>query len=573
MEVRVLGAVELYTDGRVVAVGPPVQRVVLALLAVEAGRPVPVEVLVDQVWGEAAPAAARRGLHAYVAHLRRLFARVARDPDLLIRRSGGYVLDIRPEQVDLHRFRRLVRRARERCGPLGDRAALLQEAVGLWRGDPLAGLPGEWAARTRTGWQQERQDAVVAWADAELDSGNPGTAVGSLTHLVAEFPLVEPLAAALMRCLHATGRTGEAMACYTATRRHLVEELATEPGDELRAIHRQILRADPAGSRVAAEQWPKGPASVAPAQLPPDIPGFAARAAELAELDTLLAKAGGRPATVVISAVSGPAGVGKTALAVHWAHLVRDQFPDGQLYVNLRGYDSDGDAVEPPDALSGFLGALGVPARWIPADLDAQVGLYRSLLAGRRVLVALDNARDAEQVRPLLPGTAGCLVVVTSRNDLVSLVAIENAHPVMVDLMSAADARDLLAGRLGAARLAAEPAAVEEIIGRCAGLPLALSIVAARAATLRPRRSLGDLAAELGDAVRSPGRPAQRIRQLTAAPTLRQHPANTCHLACQESGSAPRPAHRRESLRLSKEGTANSDEEPADRRGRGRRRV
>jgi predicted ATPase len=251
---------------------------------------------------------------------------------------------------------------------------------------------------------------------------------------------------------------------------------------------------------VAVQQRQKGSASVAPAHLPPDIPGFAARAAELADLDTLLAKAGTPPATVVVSTLSGPAGVGKTALAVRWAHLVRDQFPDGQLYVNLQGHDGCGDAMEPSEALSGFLGALGLPARRIPADLHAQVGLYRSLLAGRRVLVVLDNARDAKQVRPLLPGTPGCSVVVTSRNDLVDLVALENAHPLMVDPMSTEDARDLLAGRLGATRLAAEPAAVQEIIERCAGLPLALSLVAARAATLRPMRSLGDLVAVLGDA-------------------------------------------------------------------------
>jgi tetratricopeptide (TPR) repeat protein/transcriptional regulator with XRE-family HTH domain len=239
------------------------------------------------------------------------------------------------------------------------------------------------------------------------------------------------------------------------------------------------------------------PARPRPAQLPADVPGFAGRAGQLARL-TALAAAGTGPA-VVITAIAGTAGIGKTALAVHWAHRVADRFPDGQLYVNLRGYDPARPAVPPGTAVRDFLDALGVPAQQVPAGLDARSALFRSLLAGRRLLVLLDNARDADQVRPLLPGAPGCLAVVTSRGQLAGLVAAEGAYPVPLDLLSTVEAEQLLAGRLGADRVAAEPAAVAEIIGHCARLPLALAVLAARAAT-NPARPLAEFAAELAAA-------------------------------------------------------------------------
>ena len=235
-----------------------------------------------------------------------------------------------------------------------------------------------------------------------------------------------------------------------------------------------------------------------PAQLPPDVFGFVGRDAELAQLAGITAAAGAEPTAVVISALSGTAGTGKTALAVHWGHRVRGDFPDGQLYVNLRGFDPGGAVLSPSDAVRGFLGALEVPPENIPADLDAQVALYRSLLAGKRMVLVLDNARDSAQVRPLLPGANGCLVLVTSRNELTGLVAGHGARPLNLGLLSPAESRELLARRLGEARLAAAPAAVDEIVDRCARLPLALTIVAARAA-MRPELPLVELAAELRD--------------------------------------------------------------------------
>ncbi|MEC4021148.1 NB-ARC domain-containing protein, partial [Streptomyces sp. H27-D2] len=267
---------------------------------------------------------------------------------------------------------------------------------------------------------------------------------------------------------------------------------------------------------------PRAPAgtSAAPAQLPLSVTAFVGRGQELAQLDELLPAADADnppgPAAMVISAVSGTAGVGKTALAVHWARRSREAFPDGQLYVNLRGFDPGGSVVSPAQAVRGFLDAFGVPPARIPAGLEAQVGLYRSLLAGRRVLMVLDNARDAEQVRPLLPGAPGCLALVTSRNRLTSLVAAEGARLLTVDLLAPAEARALLTSRLGARRVAAEPAAVRELVVRCAGLPLALAIVAARAAD-RPRLPLAALADELREAGRrldalDCGDPATQVR-------------------------------------------------------------
>ncbi len=261
------------------------------------------------------------------------------------------------------------------------------------------------------------------------------------------------------------------------------------------APHTLVPDADP----PASSDVPSSPKVTVPRQLPNAVPGFAGRAGELEALTSLLDEAALPGGTVVISAIDGTAGIGKTALAVQWAYQVEDRFPDGQLYVNLRGFDRVGPPVTPAEAVRGFLDAFEVPAALIPsASLDAQAALYRSLLAGRQMLVVLDNARDADQVRPLLPGSPGSSVVVTSRSRLTGLIA-DGAHPLTVGLFTLADAREMLAGRLGAARVEAQPEAVEQIIARCARLPLALSIVAARAAA-HPDFPLTVLADELRDA-------------------------------------------------------------------------
>jgi len=520
LELRVLGPVELVAGESVVPVAQPQQCAVLATLVVEAGRLVPVEALVDRVWGPDPPPHARRTLHTYITRVRRLLEQASdagEEAARLVHRTGGYLLEIDPDRVDLHRFRRLLEQAHHGCGD-EQRVKLLREALGLWRGQPLTGLPGQWAARMREGWQQQHRDAVLAWARAELHLGNPAAVIPVLTELVGEHPLVEPLTAALMRALHAAGHSAEALECYTSTRQLLAEELGVDPGAELQALHQAILRgeSDHAGPTPTSAPAPAPAAPVVPAQLPADVYGFAGRGDHLARLDVLLASATGeQPTAVVISAVSGTAGVGKTALAVHWAHRVRARFPDGQLYVNLRGFHPSGQVMEPAAAVRGFIDALGAPAERVPADPDAQAALYRSLLAGKQVLVVLDNARDADQARPLLPGSPTALVVVTSRNQLTSLVAADGAHPLTLDLLTHDEARDLLQRRLGAGRVAAEPDAAEHVITACARLPLALAVAAARAA--QTGFPLAVLAAELADArgrlgVLDAGDAATRVR-------------------------------------------------------------
>jgi len=501
MELRLLGEVELWAAGELLDVRAPRLQAVLAALAVDAGRPVAIETLIDRVWDETPPVEARNVLYSHLSRIRRLLRQAipGGETDVRIeRRSAGYVLDIDPDLVDLHRFRRLVEQGSDRqCGDAA-RVAALTEALGLWRGAPLAGLPGEWVAQVRDSGHRRRLDAVVQWAQVELRHGRLAAVITTLPDLVAEYPLVEPLEALLMHALHAAGRDAEALGRYTAIRQRLAENLGADPGPELQALYQAILCGEmPTPSQI--DQVAARPRNVAsPSQLPPDLRGFTGRCDELHHLDGLVTEARGRSTAVVIAVVSGTAGVGKTALALHWAHRVRDEFADGQLYVNLRGFDPTGSPVTPAEAVRGFLDAFEMSAEQIPTSFDAQVGLYRSLLADRRVLVVLDNARDAEQVRPLLPGTPGCAVVVTSRNQLAGLIA-EGGHPLPLDLLSATEARELLTRRLGVHRVAAEPHAVQQIITFCARLPLALAIVAARAATHRGF-DLAVLAGELREA-------------------------------------------------------------------------
>jgi DNA-binding SARP family transcriptional activator len=502
VDVQLLGPVELSVGDRTVEVGPPQRRIVMAALAVDVGRPVAVDVVIERVWGTHAPDGARSAVHAHVARIRRVCeqaAGTAREPLCLVRRSGGYLLEAGPDQVDVHRFRQLVDQARA-AGPEDPvRARLLREALDLWRGEPLSGLHGQWAARMREAWRRQHQDAAVGWARAELSNGDPASVIGPLTGLLGEYPLAEPLAEALMRALHETGRSAEALDCYAAVRKRLAEELGTDTGPALRHLHQTILRGHRSTPARRSEPSVAARSTELPTQLPMAVRGFTGRDEEMTRLAAILASAEGESAAVVISAVSGMAGVGKTALAVHWARRVESAFPDGQLYVNLRGFDPQGSVMPPTEAVRGFLDALGVRPGRVPPGLEAQVGLYRSLLTGRRMMVVLDNARDEEQVRPLLPAAVGCMALVTSRNRLTGLAATEGAHLLAVDPLTPDAARDVLAERLGTGRIAAEPEAVADVVTWCAGLPLALAVVSARASA-EPRRPLGVLAEELREA-------------------------------------------------------------------------
>jgi DNA-binding SARP family transcriptional activator/tetratricopeptide (TPR) repeat protein len=498
VQVRVLGPVQFCIGSEVVDVGPPQRCLVVAALAADAGRLVSQETLLSRVWGPSLPRQAWRTVQAHIATVRGLLKRADASGQaavMLMRRRGGYVLDVDPDLVDVHRMRRLVARAGDARRVATEQLALWREAVGLWAGEPLAGLRGEWVAQARQAWYGEYRDATLGWAHAEIEAGNPTAVFGRLNDLIGRYPLVEALPAMLMRALYAAGRRTEALACYAASRQRLDEELAEKPGPELQAVYHAVLRRE-ADLPPPSPGLPAG--SAVPAQLPADLRGFAGRADQLAQLDAIAATLGHEPTAVVISAIAGTAGVGKTTLAVRWAHRAARSFPDGQLYVNLRGFDPDGSVVDPAEAIRGFLDALAIPPERIPAGREAQAALYRTLLADKRMLILLDNARDTAQVRPLLPGAPGCLVLVTSRDRLTSLVAATGAHALAVDLLTDDEARDLLTRRLGARRVDAEPDAADTLISRCARLPLALAIVAARAAT-HPHLPLADLAAELAE--------------------------------------------------------------------------
>ena len=500
VEFRLLGDVEVRIDHRLVEVGHVRQRCVLAALLVDANQTVPVDQVVDRVWGDRVPQRARNALSGYLSRLRRVLAGTA--DARIVRQPGGYLLAVDPLTVDLHRFHDLARRARS-AGDATTAASLMDQALALWRGEAFATLDVPWINTVRDALAVQRLAVLLDRNDIALDRGEHAALLADLSAAVAAHPMDERLTGQLMLALYGCGRQAEALQHYEVIRLHLANDVGVDPGPTLQTLHKQILTADPALTTGAAPDRVEAAAAperaLVPRQLPASLRWFAGRDSELIALDAVLAESKEHPATAVISAVSGTAGVGKTALAIRWAHRVADRFPDGQLYVNLRGFDSSGSVMDPAEAVRGFLDALGVAPQRIPAGLAAQSGLYRSLLSGRRILVVLDNARDAEQVRPLLPGSPGCLAVVTSRVRLAGLVAANGAYPLMLDLLSPAESRDLLGRRLGPDRLAAEPDAVEEIIVRCARLPLALAIVAAQAAT-DPHASLATIAAELCDA-------------------------------------------------------------------------
>jgi DNA-binding SARP family transcriptional activator len=494
----VLGPVRAWRGEAELALGQPKQRAVLAALLVREGAQVTLEQLIDGVWGEQAPASAAKVIRSYIYQLRLV---LGRDGTGHIRSAdGGYVLEPGP-RLDLARFADLVARARRarKDGDPAAAAARFAEGLGLWAGTALAGIPGPGAAAQRTRLSELRLSVQEEHLAAVVDLGSYDQAAAELSALVAGHPLRERLRELQMHALYGAGRQAEALVAFRQAARLLRDELGIDPGPGLRSMHQRILGTDPALLSPAPAPLPPTtarPPTPVPAQLPADITHFTGRAGQLDALTALAQNAGG---AVVITAIGGTAGIGKTALAVHWAHQAATSFPDGQLYVDLRGFDPTGTPVQAEAAIRGFLHALGVPPARIPADPDAQAGLYRSLLAGQRMLVVLDNARDPAQVRPLLPGSAGSVALVTSRSQLTGLAAADGAHNLILDLLTAQEARDLLAHRLGADRVTAEPDAAEELAVLCARLPLALNITAARAAA-RPAFPLAVFAAQLRQA-------------------------------------------------------------------------
>ncbi|MGY0235494.1 tetratricopeptide repeat protein [Longispora urticae] len=481
MRLGLLGPVEYWHDDRPLPLGPPMQRAVLAVLALDAGRPVSVDRLVDGLWGEDSPARPQGMIQTYVSRLRALLRPVG---TTITRRGAGYALDLPPDQVDLHVFRQRAAEARA----AGDRAGL-RAALDLWRGEPLADLPGsDLVDRVRAGLTEERLTALETCLDRELDAGLHREVLAELSTLTGAYPLREEPLRLLMLALYRGGRQAEALERYDEGRRLLADELGLEPSPELAALQGRILRGDP-----TLTSTPPAPVVVAarpvPRLLPYDVPDFTGRGAEVARLAALAARAA---TTVVISALDGMGGVGKTATAVHVAHSLAGQFPDGQLFVDLHGFTSGRAPLEPRAALGSLLRALGIPDGAIPHELDERAALWRGELADRRVLVVLDNAANAAQVRPLIPGTRGSLVLITSRR---RLATVSGAVPVSLDVLSDADARALFTGIVGD-RALAEPDATGEVLELCGHLPLALRIAAARLAH-RDRWTVAQLADRL----------------------------------------------------------------------------
>ncbi|MBV9382094.1 MAG: tetratricopeptide repeat protein [Streptosporangiaceae bacterium] len=515
--VRLLGPVRAWRGERELGLGGPQRQAVLAMLAMRANQTVSRGELIDGIWGDDPPPSAVNALHVHVAGLRKTLEphRASRAPGQVLPATGsGYSLRLQRGQLDAEVFARHLdaAHASRAAGKLDDAVRALDAALRLCQPVPLPEIPGAWAEIERVRLGELRLTALEERAEIMLLLGCPAEVAAGLAALVREHPLREGLRGQLMLALYRCGRQADALAVFADGRKVLVGELGIEPGPPLRQLQEQILGADPVLDQPAAAATfapvlpdradPAGQhqSRAVPAQLPGDVDAFTGRADELAALDRLAATAGPLaadegPAGLAIC-VSGTAGAGKTALVVRWARSVRDAFPDGQLYVNLRGYDP-GQPVPAGDALAGFLRALGVPGPDIPREEDERAAAYRTLLDGRRMLVVLDNAGTVEQVRPLLPGSPSSLVLITSRDSLAGLVARNGARRLDLGTFPARDAVTLLRALIGD-RAETEPDAAATLARQCAYLPLALR-VAAELAAASPAMTVAELAGELAD--------------------------------------------------------------------------
>ncbi|MDX3850971.1 BTAD domain-containing putative transcriptional regulator [Streptomyces sp. AK02-01A] len=535
MRFALLGPLRAWLPGREVDLGSPQQRAVLAAMLLRQGRPIAVEQLVDAIWGDSPSPGAVSTVRTYVSRLRRVLEpdrESGRRARVVVSVAGGYALSHRQGTVDMEEFeaRAADGRRLDDAGLPHDAAEALTSALDIWQGPALGGVPGPLADAERMRLEERRMSVLEAKLDLGLRLGRHDDAVAELTALCAAHPLRERLWALLILGLYRCGRRADALRAYREARKVLVAELGVEPGRELQDLHAGVLTGNlpSAGSEAPArpadtslraatapiargqsstkddgtpgttpsggQPFPSADAAsaVPPRQLPDRLATFVGRKDEIAEAMSLV-PAPGEPSAVI--AISGTAGVGKTAAAVHLAHAVAGRFPEGQLYLNLRGFDPSGGAVQPAAAIQAILTAVG-HERQIPRDPDAQMDLYRSVLAQRPLLILLDNARDSDHVRPLLPSTSGCLVLVTSRDPLAGLVTTHSAFPIALGALEEDEAVAFLAERIGRARASAEPRAVRDIVNACARLPLALAIVASHAAT-HPASSLSRVATEL----------------------------------------------------------------------------
>lgn len=497
-EFSLLGAFEARFAGTAVPIRAAKHRVLLASLLLEPNRTVTTSTLVARLWDDDLPEDVHRTVQNYVMRLRRTLG--AHDPDggeLIVTRPGGYAVEIPESAVDVHRFTRMMADA----ATLGDPAAAsaaIHEALRLWRGDALMDVPSPSLHRgTVPALDEGRLAAVERQVEADLRLGRYDALVGQLQSLTSRYPLRERFWAQLMYSLDGAGRQGEALAAYLKIRRVLADQLGVEPGPDLREAHRRVLEADhpPITARGRAPEI--APRSVpVPKQLPPEVADFTGRADEVARIVDLL---GGSSARARVVVITGQGGIGKTTLAVHAAHRLAENYPDGQLFVDLHGYGAKQRG--PREVLAPFLRALGVAESALPDDVEERCALLRSLLADRRMLIVLDNAASCEQVTALLPAAPGCAALVTSRVRLSSLPGMAGWSTIELDVMTGHEAHALFADIVGVERLRAEPAQVRAVLEHCGGLPLALRIAAAKLVD-RPHWPVAELNGRLADAKR-----------------------------------------------------------------------
>ncbi|MEW2428742.1 BTAD domain-containing putative transcriptional regulator [Micromonospora sp. NPDC047644] len=515
LHLEILGPLRFWRDGVEVNPGPQQQRLLLALLLARAGRPISTESLIDLIWGGDAPAAARNVIHKYVGALRRLMEPTlsTRDAGSYLRRHGnGYLLTAGTGMVvDLLAFRESTQAARVSLSAERREEALdhYVEALQLWRGSPgdaLAYCPA--ATSVFAALDGELVDVCVVAAELAVTLGQPSRVLPALRLATSIAPLHEQVQASLIYTLAAAGQQAEALSVFQTVRARLAEDLGLDPGEGLQEAHRQVLsQAVTPAATVGLAGVPSALARTPlprPAQLPPDLPIFVGRTEELATLSEWLGACDGARTGPLIVALDGMGGVGKSTLATRFAHQVAHRFVDGQLCLDLRGHDGESETVPAAEALRSLLSSQGVRVSSMPETLEALVGTWRSLTAGQRVLILLDNVQDFAQVRPLLPNSAESLVLVTSRKPLVGLAALDGAYLLHLDPPDMPTARALLRRRIermpnrSAADLTAPGDALDEIIELCGRLPLALAILGGRLSA-RPRLSLPALAAELRD--------------------------------------------------------------------------
>ncbi|HCU92701.1 MAG TPA: hypothetical protein DHU96_08135 [Actinobacteria bacterium] len=497
MEFRVLGPIELWSAGQQRDLGPTRARCVLATLLLTPRTIVPADALIDRLWDMRPPPKARESLSVYIARLRGSLRQALGDSVRLAGRASGYMLDVDPETVDLHQFRRLRRQADAltASGDYDHAALLLREADRLWHGQALAGIRGDWVARMRDSLEEERRAAIGMRIECELELGRHADLVGELRHLLAQYPLDETFIAHQMAALYGSGRPGEALSLYRDTRSRLIDEQGTEPGATLSELHQRILRRDPQLAVRLAERHP-GRVS-RPDTLPPETVEFVGRSEELG---LLIREHGDTP---WVSVIEGMPGVGKTALAIQAARLAAGQYPDGMFYLNLHAHDPAHPSLDAAEALHRLLRMLTVPSTQIPDPIGERAALWRAQLSRRRAVVVLDDAAGHDQIRPLLPMAGRCLILITTRRRLPDL---EGACVLTLDVLSINDAITLFR-RIAGQGMAFDEDEIAAAVQLCGRLPLAIQLTAGRLAQDYPPR-LADLVEELAQSparLRGPG--------------------------------------------------------------------